>query len=63
MDGSALSVIIYFRQSSLTSQSIPIEIQLSESITDPLLLQKSITCDEVQTLILAQLECQTFLSF
>ena len=38
-DGSSLAIIIYLRQPMSTSQSIQIEVQLSNSITHPLLLQ------------------------
>jgi hypothetical protein len=38
-DGSTLSIIIYIRQSISTSQSFQIQVQLSESISHPLLVQ------------------------
>lgn len=38
-DGSTLSVIVYIRQPVSTSQSNAIEVQLSESVTHPLLVQ------------------------
>ncbi|CAM2719738.1 unnamed protein product [Rotaria socialis] len=38
-DGSTLSIVIYIRQSMSTSQSFQIQIQLSESISHPLLSQ------------------------
>ncbi len=38
-DGSTLSIRIYIRQPMSTSQSIQIQVQLSESISHPLLIQ------------------------
>ncbi len=38
-DGSTLSIIIYIRQPISTSQSIQIQVQLSESISHQLLIQ------------------------
>lgn len=38
-DGSKLSIIIYIRQPVSTSQTLQIDIQLSESVSDPLLTQ------------------------
>lgn len=42
-DGSTLSIIIYIRQPMLTSQSIQLIVQLTESITHPLLIQSSLS--------------------
>ncbi len=42
-DGSTLSVIIYIRQPLSTSQSIQIQVQLSDSITHTLLVQTPIS--------------------
>ena len=41
-DGSTLSIIIYIRQPLATAQSIQIQVQLSDSITDALLVQTPI---------------------
>jgi hypothetical protein len=38
-DGSSLAIIIYIRQPVSTSQPLQIQIQLSENISHPLLLQ------------------------
>ena len=38
-DGSSLAIIIYLRQPMSTSQSIQIDVQLSNNITHPLLVQ------------------------
>ncbi len=38
-DGSSLAVIIYIREPISTSQSIEIQVELSESISHPLLVQ------------------------
>lgn len=38
-DGSSLAIIIYIRQPMSTSQSIQIQVQLSNNITHPLLVQ------------------------
>jgi len=38
-DGSSLAIIIYLRQPISTSQSIEIQVQLSENISHPLLVQ------------------------
>ncbi len=38
-DGSSLAIIIYIRQPVSTSQSLQIQVQLSENISHPLLLQ------------------------
>ena len=38
-DGSSLAILIYLRQAISTSQSIQIQVQLSNNITHPLLIQ------------------------
>lgn len=38
-DGSSLAIIIYIRQPFSTSQQLQIQVQLSENVTHPLLLQ------------------------
>ncbi len=38
-DGSSLAIVIYIRQPISTSQSIQIQVQLSDTITHPLLVQ------------------------
>lgn len=38
-DGSALSIIIYIRQAVSTSQTLQVKVLLSESISDPLLVE------------------------
>lgn len=38
-DGSSLAIIIYLRQPVATTQSLQIQIQLSENVAHPLLLQ------------------------
>jgi alpha-glucosidase (family GH31 glycosyl hydrolase) len=40
-DGSSLAVIIYIRQPVSTSQSLQIQVQLSQNVSNPLLLQSS----------------------
>ncbi len=57
-DGSTLSVIIYIRQPLSTSQSIQIQVQLSDSITHTLLVQAPISfvgllarCQSVKALL------------
>ncbi|CAF4769481.1 unnamed protein product, partial [Rotaria sp. Silwood2] len=42
-DGSTLSIIIYIRQAVSTSESVVIEVELSESISNPLLVRTPIS--------------------
>ncbi|CAF1309523.1 unnamed protein product [Rotaria sp. Silwood1] len=42
-DGSTLSIIIYIRQAVSTSELVEIEVELSESISDPLLVRTPIS--------------------